>query len=174
MPPKQAMNDPLLNTLEEWNRRVSRATWAHHQASIELKRFHYAIGIPLVVITATVGAVGGSGQSKLSYLVAPLSVIAAVLAGLQTFLGFGERAEAHKKAGNAYAAIRREIEHMAASPTANSELLQTRLDEIRARMDSLPEQCSSLPGRIWKAAERKYDRGVYKSTLSKILPPSNC
>jgi hypothetical protein len=76
------MIEQFKNALEEWNRRVTRATWAHHQAATLLRIYHYAIGVPLVAITATVGAVGGSNQTHYSYLVSPLSVIAAVLAGL--------------------------------------------------------------------------------------------
>jgi hypothetical protein len=58
-------------------------------------------------------------NTGLQVAVGMLSVLAAVLASLQTFLRFGERAEKHRRAAEHWASIRREIdEKLALHPTA--------------------------------------------------------
>src|SRR2546425_703297 len=49
-------------------------------------------------------------------LIGSISVLAAVLAGVQTFLKFSERAEQHALAADWLAAVRRDIDLMRATP----------------------------------------------------------
>jgi len=69
----------------------------------------------VVVLTTVVGtsvfaALGKEVSLGARLAVGAVSVLAAVLAALQTFLRLSERAESHKKSAAGYAAFRRDIE----------------------------------------------------------------
>jgi hypothetical protein len=80
------------------------------------------------------------------------SVLAAILAGLQTFLRYSERAERHRVSGGKYGTLRREIEQRLVFPPANSAELSSYADSLRARWDKLSEECPTTPNRIWNSA----------------------
>jgi hypothetical protein len=67
-------------------------------------RLNYLLGVPVVVLTTFVGTsvfatLQEDVNTSLRILVGAVSVFAAVLASLQTFLRYPERAEKHRIAG---------------------------------------------------------------------------
>jgi hypothetical protein len=85
---------------------------------------------------------------ELRITVGIVSVLAAVLASLQTFLRFAERAERHRAAGERWAAIAREIAQMVAlHPTylASRGDPKQYLDELRRRMDEIAAESPPMP-----------------------------
>ena len=83
------------------------------------------------------------------YAVGLASVLAAVLASLQTFLGYSERAEKHRVAGAKYGAIGRELEVMLRSQgEAPSEPIARLID----RLNSLALESPNNPQRIYNTA----------------------
>jgi hypothetical protein len=155
-----------LELLDEWNRRATRAGWSHGQAATFCSFWHRALGVPLVICSAVVGAVA-SHDSK-SAVIAPLSIIVAVLAGLQTFLNLSERAQIHKKASAAYANVRRSVESLVASTPGMVKELETHMQEVKETFDTLAESTPNVPGFIWRRAYKKYERGIYKSSINRI------
>ena len=160
------MEPAKLNILDEWNRRATRAGWAHGQAASLCSCWHITLGIPLVISTAIVGAL--ANDSGKAAAIAPLSIVAAVLAGLQTFLNLSERTQLHKKAGAAYSNVRRSIEDLVAIPPEAPKELDTAMKRIRETFDTLAETTPNVPGIIWSRAYKKYERGTYKSTVNQI------
>ena len=73
------------------------------------------------------------------------SVLAALLAGLQTFLGYSERSEKHRMAGARYGALRREMDVLRTSPDLVDSNM---LDSIRAKMDALALESPLVSNRI--------------------------
>jgi hypothetical protein len=99
--------------------------------------------VPVVVLTTFVGtSVFATLQEQvdvsLRIAIGIISVLAGVLASLQTFMRFAERAEKHRVAAEAWASIRREIAEMLA---LHPDYLATRgdpqdyLDRLRRRID---------------------------------------
>jgi hypothetical protein len=115
------------------------------------------LGVPVVVLTTFIGtSVFATLQDDIStglkIFVGVISVTAAVLASLQTFLRFGERSEKHRVAGESWAALRREIDEMLAlHPTylAARGDPKSYLDDLRKRMDDTAALSPALGDRQW-------------------------
>ncbi|HEY5307072.1 MAG TPA: SLATT domain-containing protein, partial [Casimicrobiaceae bacterium] len=100
----------VVHLLEDWHKRCYAAQSAHYASSDLCRLLNYVIGVPAVVFASVVGTAIFAGLEKdtpKALLVASASILAAVLAGLQTFLRFSERAAQHATAADWYSAIRR-------------------------------------------------------------------
>jgi hypothetical protein len=86
--------------------------------------------------------------------VGALSVLAAVLAALQTFLRYGERAEKHRTTAATYAAIRHRLEATTNMPIELRPPLKEFLGGIEGQIDSLAQSAPSVPARVWKRIEK--------------------
>jgi hypothetical protein len=77
------------------------------------------------------------------------SIAAALLASLQTFLGYSERAEKHRIAGAKYGDLGRELEQLHASDTPPSD---EAISEVRKRLDDLAVESPNNPVPIYRKA----------------------
>lgn len=150
---------PLLNI---WLNRVRDNQLQHFDAGSFYDRANTLLGIPTIVLTAIVGTtVFASLQKQVSFkiqiAVGAISVLAAVLAALQTFLRFTERAERHRSAAAHYGAIRRRIEAVGYIPIADrggpGEFIKT----VQTDLDSLASSVPSPPKGIWAALRASKD-----------------
>lgn len=76
------------------------------------------------------------------------SVLAAVLASLQTFFKFSERAERHKTFAAKFGAVRRELETLHASGRAAEE--PSSIDSLREKLDRLAEEAPAVPADVFE------------------------
>jgi len=147
----------VLDLLHDWCRRADASAETHYAMANRLSSSNIVLGVPVVVLTTFVGtSVFATLQENvatgLRIVVGVVSVLAAVLASLQTFLRFGERAEKHRVAAEKWAAIRREItEMLALHPTylASRGDPKDYLDKLRTRMDEVSTQSPEMPDRRW-------------------------
>ncbi|HYQ41906.1 MAG TPA: SLATT domain-containing protein [Polyangiaceae bacterium] len=127
--------------LEKWNGKAKGYRDLHYAASVRLRRMHYIIGIPTIALTALVGTAVFATLEKTVELwvriaLGFVSVMAATLAALQTFLRFSERAEIHRQASVGYDAVTREIEQTLAEELPDAEV-KPAIERIRKRLDEL-------------------------------------
>lgn len=144
----------IKEVLDDWYNRVSITQRAHYLSADHFGRRKYWLGIPAVVLSTLVGtAVFASLQKQpefwLQIAIGLASVLAAVLAGLQTFLGYTERAEKHRIAGAKYGALGRELEILRASDQVSNETIEN----IRKRLDVLALESPNNPLRIYTSDE---------------------
>jgi hypothetical protein len=147
--PPAGLTDEQIELLE----RRGKLAWAAQHAYFEragiLGKMNYFIGVPVVIVTALAGSAIVVNQSKGSPIpiwVGVITVSAAVLASLQTFLRFGERAAFSAVAGTRYGRLRRRIEDCLAFPP---EGLAERLAEIQKLEDDAGDQSPPLGERRW-------------------------
>jgi hypothetical protein len=145
--------------LDRWRTRASRVQTAHYETAALLSRRHFWVGIPLVILAGLVGtSVFATLQENTSVAVrmavGAASVIAAVLASVQTFLRHEERAEKHRIAGVRYGALKRRIEHHLAFPPSEVNDVERLVDGIRTDWDALNEECPSIPMGVWNRVAR--------------------
>jgi hypothetical protein len=143
--------------LEDWWRRCREAQWAHYASGTQLMRLHYLIGIPLVILAAFTGsaafaAISHASTSALRWTVGVVSVLVALLGGLQTFLRLTDRAAAHRLAGADYARVRRLIEERL---TATTGTWTGGLDSVRDTIDQLADRSPAIPASIWSRTEQR-------------------
>lgn len=74
------------------------------------------------------------------------------MASLQTFLGDSERAEKHRVAGAKYGSLGRELEYIL---TIDQEFSETRINELRTRLDDLAIESPNNPLKIYRKAGAK-------------------
>jgi len=136
--------------LSIWYRRAEACHKSHLLASHRYSRYNYFIGIPTIVFTAVVGTSVFASLSTTSkqvpalvtVAVGAISIAAAILSSLQTFLGFSERADRHRDAGVKYGMIGRLMELMlnenAMPDNAAAALLRKELDSLAAASPKIP------------------------------------
>ena len=156
----------VLALLGDWRTRAIESSEAHYSLATSLVRSNIRFGVPVVVLTTFVGTTVFATLQRpdvhlgLRILVGTISVLAAVLASLQTFLRFGERAEKHRAAAERWASIRREIDALLALTTRpNLESLgdpQPYLDKIKGKMDETSQQSPELGERGFFWTQRRY------------------
>lgn len=149
--------------LADWMRRARESQFCHYEAAKYFARVNYWVGVPVVVLTCLVGTtVYASLQSSVSFPVqvgvGAISVLASILAGLQTFLRLGERSEKHRTTGAQYGSVRRRLEVIHALSPERRGAVDEFLNRTRETLDSLAESGPDVPPRVWRRAEEKFRR----------------
>ncbi|MBW4639779.1 MAG: DUF4231 domain-containing protein [Gloeocapsa sp. UFS-A4-WI-NPMV-4B04] len=149
----------LNELLEKWLNRAYIVLAGHHEAAGRFQSLHNWIGIPTIILSTLVGtSIFATLQEKpnisLKIAAGIASVMSAILASLQTFLRFEERAERHRKAGNNYSVLMRELEQETAFPTQNSEELEKFVTNLRERWNQLNAESPTIPRDIWQRVNR--------------------
>jgi hypothetical protein len=153
-------NDQVIRLAEDWHRRVYAAQSAHYASAELLRRLHYAIGVPAVVFSSIVGTAIFAGLQKdtpRAMVVASVSILAAVLSALQTFLRLSERAAAHSTAADWYSAVRRDIEEVLHLPVESRGKVKDFLDRVRKEMNRVAQDAPQLEVSVWKREARRFN-----------------
>jgi hypothetical protein len=142
--------------LKSWYHRLRESQFSHYEAAKAFERMNYWLGIPSVILSTIVGTsifatVGESVDTKVQIIVGLVSVTAAALAGLQTFLRFSERAEKHRAVAARYGALRREIEELL---SVGESITRENMTPIRQSIDRLAEEAPNVPSIIWKKTQK--------------------
>lgn len=82
-----------------------------------------------------------------------VSIEAAVLASLQTFLQFSERAEKHCAVAARYGAVLCHIEQMQATQSAGEEEIIAFINDTRQNIDRLAEEAPGVSGFVFRRAK---------------------
>ena len=91
--------------LAGWLIHSHKARDRHDEASRRYARGHFALGIPSLIVSTVVGTsvfAALSSKEVPPLWVGFLSILAAVLAALQTFMDFGGRSDKHRTAAVKY------------------------------------------------------------------------
>jgi hypothetical protein len=152
-----AWSPKVRRLLQDWEERADAAAATHYAAANRFTSRNYLLGIPVVVLTTLVGtsvfaSIAEDVNTRWRIVVGVTSVIAAVLASLQTFLSYADRAEQHRIAGDNWSAIRREInERLALHPSylATHGDPTPYLDDLRKRMDEVSKESPEMPTHPW-------------------------
>jgi hypothetical protein len=145
--------------LEDWHKRVYAAQSAHYASADLFRRLNYLVGVPAVVFSSVVGTAIFAGLEKDSpraVLIASASIVAAVLAGLQTFLRFPERASEHATAADWYSAVRRDIEETLHLPLECRGTAKECLHRIRKEMNRAAQDAPEMSSRLWKREAKRF------------------
>ena len=129
----------------EWYQRIVTVAHGHYRAALRYSRLNYWFGFPTVILATVVGtSVFATLQQKPEFwwqlTVGLMSIAAAVLSALQSFLGYNDKAEKHRSAGAKYNAIGRELELLLAQDSDWAPL-----DTIRQRIDTLAQESPHIP-----------------------------
>lgn len=135
----------------EWYHRAATVAHGHYRAALRFSKLNYWFGFPSVALATIVGtSVFATLQSKpeiwWQITVGMMSIAAAILSALQSFLGYSDKAEKHRAAGAKYNAVGRELELWLAVDQESIEKLET----IRQRIDALAQESPHIPASVHK------------------------
>ncbi|REL29279.1 SLATT domain-containing protein [Thalassotalea euphylliae] len=141
--------------IDEWHTRVVRVQNAHYDSGNLYERRFLQLGIPVIVLSALIGSAEvivpiEAISQVLSQEVAKsisgvLSLLVAILAGLQTFLKLSQRAERHRMAGARYGDVRRSLETINITCEESMAAAKESLNKIKDKMDSLALESPEIP-----------------------------
>ncbi|MBA2751069.1 MAG: SLATT domain-containing protein [Actinobacteria bacterium] len=161
-PKRAAWDERTEGLLREWHDRAAAARSAHYLLASRMRRRNIAVGVPAVVLSAVVGTSlfatlsEANVPTSLRVTIGLISLIAAVLAALQTFFGFSQRAERHVIAGDWYSAIRRQMEETIALPEEERDPPRECLDGIRKEMSKISQQAPEIGQALWRRTADDY------------------
>ena len=148
--------------LHEWLHRARLGQHSHHEAGKHYRRVNYWFALPIVVVTTTMGTaafatLAAHASANWTIVFGVASIAVAVLAALQTHLGYAERAEKHKNLGAQYGVVRRCIEAVLAVPYDGRGRPADVLDRIRQALDAIGDDSDPVPRRIFERTLRRLD-----------------
>jgi hypothetical protein len=168
-PSKAVWNDEVEHLYSSWHRRVAAAEYGHRLMSDRMRTRHLALGIPVVVLTTIVGtSVFASLQrasvpTAIAAVVGSLSLLAAVLSSLQTFMRYALRSDGHRIAAIRYETLRRDMAEVLAMPREVRADPARELDSVRGRLDRYAKESPLIGQRLWEELAAKFH-------LSKVPP----
>ena len=165
----RSWDDSAEALLKDWRQRTAAASEAHYKLASALRRKNLMLGVPVVVFSSSVGTSLFATLADPNAVIPPafkiaiglISLVAAILAALQTFLRFGERAEKHVVAADWYAAVRRDIDQLLALSAKERGTPKSCFDRLRKEMSKVGQQSPEIGDRLWKVMAKKY--GVHDS-----------
>lgn len=148
------MTTEQLKLIHEWRRDMKLIFGAHYASAVEAQQQNLRLGVPVVVLSAIVGtsvfAALGSDPSLLAKItVGCVSILVAVLAALQTFMRYAERAEMHREAGAKFAALHKEIDQLLVCPPKDDDELSRWMTSFRERWDKLSLESPTSSPSTW-------------------------
>jgi len=152
----------LEQLLSTWHRRMDACQHAYYLEAERYRRWHFWLGIPAVVFSTVVGTAVFATLENQSVgisarvIIALVSIAAAVLAGLQTFLRLSETAAAHGQAGDWYASIKRDIEQLRALRREERGSARTCTDTLRKEMSKVGQKSPELRESLWMDVAKRY------------------
>jgi hypothetical protein len=144
-------NDQAREMLTDWHLRATAAQFGHQTKAQRGRRANLLLGIPVVGLTTIVGTSVFSALTKdppveVKILAGTLTILAAVLAAIQTFLAYAQVTENNRVAASRYAMIRRHIELAIVRKDANA------IDRIRSEMDKAGAASQPIGDNLWEAS----------------------
>jgi hypothetical protein len=141
--------------LDEWANGLRIEHVAHRRACARSERLGRWLGVAVVILATVVGTsvfstIKSSPGTAVRVLAGLLSIAAAVLAAVQTFLGFEARAAQHREAATRYGTLRRELEQLRAAASLDEEAIAT----IRTRWDEIDGSSPAVSSRLHERARR--------------------
>ena len=127
---------------EQWLERAMVARDSHYRQGKVLKKLYTTIGIAICVITAIVGSsifasISNANNTASNIVFGILSLVALVLAGLQTFLNLPERSEKHRATAIRFSSLVRKLEMIINSKDKEWDVARRSLEEVQKEWDNI-------------------------------------
>ena len=149
--PRRRWDERTRQLLDDWHLRATAAQFGHQAQAEQTRRKSIWLGLPVVIMTTLVGTsafatFNEDSGPEAKILVGVISIAAAVLASIQTFLGYSQVAERHRIAATRYANARRTIEVALTRHDASA------VDAIRGEMDKVGGASPQIGTKDWDRA----------------------
>lgn len=164
MPVTTPLSNPVADgrvdaLLRGWDQRARLALFAYNASANRCLKWHARVGGLAAVLAAVAGtsvfaSLGDDVEPAARVAVAVVSLLAAVLSGIQAFARLPQRAEEYERAARRFGAVRREIEQARIFLPSNLAECQQTLDRLRTGLDDAAEQSGQAAERVWTRTRR--------------------
>jgi hypothetical protein len=150
-----------LGILNLWKKRAFVAQKAHYGTAVKLDKRNHVIGILGVTFNTIVGSVVFATlitEANIAWIkigAGVISLIAAVLVGIQTFRRDGEKAEKHRVCAAKFSVMQRELEFIEARD-ADGEELDRLLSKFNDQYNNLISEAPVADGNIYEHLYNNY------------------
>jgi hypothetical protein len=146
------MDKDSISLLKEWQDDARVLLYAHLATAEKNRRLNMAIGGCSVMLSAIVGtsvfsALGKNSSKYLQILIGIISILAAVLTALHTFLNLSDQVNKHQMAGSGFAALHKQLEQLIVCTPTSNEVLNDQMNQIRERWDKLRADSPAMSAR---------------------------
>lgn len=160
--------------LRGWLLHAHKGRDRHDLAARRNDTYRYWLGVPTIIASAVVGtSVFASLETQvatsLKIALGLVSITSAVLASLQTFYSFADRAESHRVAGVKYKSIIRELEQVLTQPLEQLLDKADYLNDLRKRLDDLEIEAPVVPEGIYRYVEARYASVVFADKVASLV-----
>lgn len=142
----------------------------HFAASGIWSNFHLIIGIPMIILSAIVGASVLSQFDSKKIIAGIISIVITVLSGLMTFLNPNQKATAHKNSGSQYYSLENKVRIFRTIDCWREEseqVLTEKLKYFSEQKDRLSETCPKVPHWAYRIAKRGIKSGEAEFVVDK-------
>ncbi len=102
------MDENQKKTLLKWRARCKRSQIAHNYTAIIYRRFHFAVGGFLILLTTTASILTfWTPQAGSEWVPKAIAIVAALMAAFHTFMKFSEHAEMHRSCARRYGEVKK-------------------------------------------------------------------
>ena len=173
-----ALNPDAELLVTDWFNRTRESQRAHYACCARFRRLNYILGIPTIILTTVVGmaifaaVANDKVTDEMKIAVGLLSLVAAVLASLQTFLGFSHRIDQHRVAGAGYGSIGRSLEFLKTFSPSDPDELKRIVAQIQKQLDSLTESSPEVPARLQSKIGSELNGNGHRRIFA-VAPPED-
>jgi hypothetical protein len=162
--PEDGEQSPIVAQADHYQKYCCRNARAHFIAAHSYQLRHYWIGVPAIIASTVVGttifaSMSNAASENVKVAAGCLSIAAAILSSLLTFLNYGDRAKEHKIAAAKYSSLRRDFELLIISVTyGNDTAANVQIEKLSVVMDKFSEAAKEVPNvpeSFWKAANKE-------------------
>jgi hypothetical protein len=166
MPDEKRLFQPhsVKNLVAGWLVHAHKSRDRHDQASRSYARWQYLLGIPALILSTVVGTSLFSAYSSSqvpSWWVGLLSMTAAILTALQTFMDYGGRSDKHRLAGVKYKEAIRALEYLSVKLANGEQLTDEQISAVKAQLDALEEAAPVVMPNVYDRVEARYQNAKY-------------
>lgn len=134
------------------------AITAYNEATDRATMLDRCIGVPAslfaaVVATGVFATISANPAIGWRILAGIVSLAAAVLAALQTFLRLAERSEQYRETARSYGAYRRSLEQALLFIPSDRTSAYNLVNELRSALAEIAQGKPNVPPSIWKGAQ---------------------
>jgi hypothetical protein len=171
--------DDILYRAEQFQNLSIKQAQAHYDAAERFARRNIYLGGPVtiattIVATATFATLAQSQMNvAIVLMTGSLSIGAAVLSGLQTFLRYADLSGEHRRAAGAFGTVKRSLDLFALEfkQSADRAAALKALGIIVAKIDSINESAPVVPTSLYKTVQWRPDpNSDFTSSTSRPLP----
>lgn len=162
--------------LKQWLVGIRIAHIQQYLASNHSEKMHKRLGIPTVLLGTVVGtsvfaSLDANPLAWVKIAIGLLSVASAVLAALQTFMGYTEKCADHKAAAIRYGKLRRELEQYMATHQPGDASTEAFLLDFRERWNETDSTAPTTSQRFHDAARKQV--ALSKEQPATQAPPAH-